>query len=240
MKKKSMSRALSMLMAVIVALGMLCINAVEANADNEWYVSMPEVLWMNNTRTTEGNAIGVWKEDKKALVTSVTPASSKIVEVVKVKGENEKGKKQNYFYIVPKAVGKTKVTVQYKLPSGTKKKSTKTVTVKKYPNHIKSLKVNGKKVTISKHKFRYDKGKIKKTKIPIELKLKKGWKVVDAWGSVWNNNNSLEIKKAKSKLKNGTAISWPKKYTEFELMITMSDGTDYIDYHIRLSRNENP
>ena len=237
MKKRSLSRYLSLLLAVAVALGLVCFNTGDAMAQSDWTIGSPDVLW----KGADSQWVNVWKGNQNATVTKVSSGNTKVIAIEKFKGENEKGKTQTFYYIAPKSTGKATITVNFTTPGGKKLKAKKTIRVKKYPNEITSLKVNGKKVNISKNKFRYDKGKITASKVKVALKLKKGWKIANVYGNCWNNSGSFkEIKNAKSLVKKGSEIKFPKKYSEFELLIEMTNGKDMIDYHIRLSRNKNP
>ena len=83
--------------------------------------------------------------------------------------------------LYPLKPGKSKITVTYKL-DGKKYKVSATHTVKKYPAPYSYIKVNGKKINLSETKYYYDIDKYKKTSAKIQIKLKKGWKIADAYG----------------------------------------------------------
>ena len=237
MKKRSLSRYLSLLLAVVVALGLVCFNAGDVMAQSDWTIGSSDVLW----KGADSQWVNVWKGNQNATVTKVSSSNTKVIAIEKFKEKNEKGKTQTFYYIAPKSTGKATITVSFTTPGGKKLKAKKTIRVKKYPNEITSLKVNGKKVNLSENKFRYDKGKITASKVKIALKLKKGWKIENAYGNCWNMSGSdKEIKNAKSLVSKGSEIKFPKKYSEFEILIEMTNGKDTINYHIRLSRNENP
>lgn len=230
--KRTITRCLSVMLAAVVALGMMGIGTVKATAAEKWYVTVPNVIWIGE----DDQIVGVCRGEKESRVTKVTSSNSAVLKVRTEKWRNEKNKMQTYYFVRAKSAGKATLTIKHS--KGTIKQ---TVRVKKYPNHITSLTVNGKKVKISDNKFRYDKGNIKSSKVTVKMNLKSGWKITDVWGNCWNmNGGDRSFTKSASVVKKGSAISFPKKYSEFELMIAMTNGKDTINYHIRLSRNENP
>jgi len=230
--KRTITRCLSILLAAVVAFGMIGVSTSKVNAAGKWMVGVPDVIWIGQ----DDLAIYVFNEDKESRVTKVTSNNSTVLKVRTERWRNEKNKMQTYYFIRAKSAGKATITVKHS--KGTIKK---TIRVKKYPNHITSLTVNGKKVNISDNKFHYIKGKIKSSKVTVKMNLKSGWKIIDVWGNCWNmNGGDRSFTKSASVVKKGSAISFPKKYSEFELMIAMTNGKDTINYHIRLSRNENP
>ena len=129
--------------------------------------------------------------------------------------------------LTPLKVGKSKITVTYKL-DGEKKKVSATYKVKKYPSPYSYIKVNGKKIDIKNNKYYYDFNKYKKTSAKIEIKLKKGWKIRDAYGYDENGNNNFTPKNGKSfKIKKGK-----NAYVFFNVQ----KGNDVIQYGIRFNR----
>lgn len=238
MHKKNLTRLVSAMLAVVVALGLICFDTSAVSAASSWDINFPEKMWVGE----DPYWVGLWKENNEGIATAVSSSKSSVVAVKKEKYRDEKGKTQTAFYVKPESVGTAKITIKFKTKSGKKLSTSRTVSVKKYPNHIKSLKVDGKTVNVSKNKYLYLKGKFKKDKVKINMKLKDGWKIVDVWGNCWDMDSGKiqEIKNAKSLLKKGSAIKFPKKYSDFELMIGMSKGDYYISYHVRLSRSANP
>ena len=196
--------------------------------------------WLSELYTSEEQ--GIWVSDlndKEAKLTDVTISDKTVAKLIKDTWKDG-GKTQKSFRIVGKKAGKATVTIKYTTPKGKKCTLKKKLTVKTYPNEIQSLKINGKKVDVSKNKFEYNEGDLSSTKVKVNLKLKKGWKIQSADANVWNMNtgSSKELSGVKTSLKKGSAISWPKKYTEFEIVIHMRKGDEFIDYQIRLSRGE--
>lgn len=110
-------------------------------------------------------------------------------DVVKVK----KGKLFEDCYWIPKKAGKSKITVVLKI-NGVNHSLSGTYTVKKYPNALKLLKVDGKKVNFKKYPFLYKK-KAKKRWVKLEYKLTKGWKLV---GACYTGNEDWDVVDIKS------------------------------------------
>ena len=87
--------------------------------------------------------------------------------------------------ITPKKPGKSKITVKYKY-EGKKYTISKTLTVKEYPNPVKSLTFNGKKVPLKGNKkvyYTYTSKKHRKNSATINLQPNSGWKIsqIKAW-----------------------------------------------------------
>ena len=106
----------------------------------------------------------------------------------------------------------------------------KTITVKKYPNQIKSLKVNGKAVKVSENKYFLD-SKTGKTSVKIKMALKKGWKIKNVEAYAYTKNyTEKKISATKKAISKGSAISFPKKYRELHVTVNMSKGKDVVSY----------
>ena len=85
-------------------------------------------------------------------------------------------KDANSLWVEPLKVGKSKITVKYRSGGKTRSVST-TFQVKKYPNPLAWVKINGKKISLSKNKLGYDCNNYKKTSITVDFKVSDGWKV---------------------------------------------------------------
>ena len=230
---KHFKKMSALFMSLVLAAGIIILDTSVADAAGSWD------LWMDSVGFVGQDWGGFWvgndKTGENAEVISVKSTEPKILKVVK---HEEDG---NVFWTAAaKKPGKVTLKVKYKRPDGRKASLKKKITIKKYPNQIKSLKINGKKVKIADNKFFCLEENVTSSKIKVDLKLKKGWKIRSVNGNLWNagGNGSKVIKKAKSHVKNGDAIKFPKKYRDFELMIGMTDGEDSIMYHIRISRDK--
>jgi len=198
--KKHLSRVTSMLLAVFVAFSMVIGSTGAVFASSTWVVGPEEKTGFAGST----NVVYVYssKSGKSATVKSVKSSNKKVIKVSKYYYYDDKNKKHTGYELLYKKAGKAKITVKYKTPSGKVKTAKKTITVKPYPNPIKSLKVNGKKVSTKKNQYFYDK-KYKGTKAKIKVKLNKGWKIKSAYIDVYNNKTGKEIKGAKTKVKKG-------------------------------------
>ena len=110
----------------------------------------------------------------------------------------------NSLALWPGKAGKSKITVTYKI--GDKKGTiSRTYTVMKYPKPIATLKVDGKKINLTKNKAFAYMQKYKKTSTTIDVKLNKGWKIIGMEYAArdknydWVDDRSLKsLKKIKS------------------------------------------
>ena len=236
MTKKYFSRITAMLLAVFVAFGMICFNTGEVNAKSSWYVALPDTMYVG----MEGYSVDVGKYNES---TGETTWAKKIISVKSsnksvLKVKTEKWDNNKYFNLKCKKAGKAKLTVKYKKPDGSTSTVKKTIKVKKYPNQIKSLKVNGKKVKVSENKYQYFKSNNKKSSVKIKMALKKGWKISYVSVRAYNSktDKSKDIKVSKSAVKNGKAIKIPKSYTGLDINIGMEKGNDYISYYIGVEK----
>ena len=164
------------------------------------------------------------KKDKPydGKLISVKSSNKKVVKVNKETFPDEKGKKVKAFSLDYKKAGKAKITVEFKSAKGKKYKITKTIVIQKYPKVIKSLKVNGKKVKVSKNKFEYCVNNYKKTSGKVKLALKKGWKVLEVTAD-YNGRKWKNVELNRKVVKKGSKISFPKKYELMTIFIRIGD-----------------
>ncbi|MBQ6440345.1 MAG: hypothetical protein IJJ06_09525 [Mogibacterium sp.] len=158
-------------------------------------------------------------------LTSVTSSNTSVVSVSKLSAYDEKGKKIKIFRLNYKKAGTAKLTVKYTRPNGKKATITKTLVIKKYPNMIKSLKVNGKTVKISKNKLRYTVKAFKNTSAAIKMATKNGWRITEATIDYYGKTYKYKELK-KSVVTKGSKISIPKKYDHAIVYIYMYDKND--------------
>ncbi len=223
--RKQFSKIMAALLAVLVAFSMVIIDTETASAKSSWDVYLNNYAFVGQQETVyAGNG------DDSATVTSVKSGNSKIIKVKKSKFEGV-----TYYDLKYKKTGKTKVTVKFKTPSGEVFTKTKTIKVLKYPNHIKSIKINGKSVNVKKNKYYFDK-KVKGTSVNIKMATKNGWKISYADINMSGKNNEKEVKNSKSKIKKGTTIKFPKGYDYLSAWVEMSKGNKYITYQVFLYR----
>lgn len=131
--------------------------------------------------------------------------------------------------VIPLKKGKSKVTVTYKI-KGKKVKVSGVFTVKPYPNAIKKLVYNGKKISLKKNKYEAD--KISKTtkKVSIKVTPAKGWKLRDPieilseGGTYKDLKNGKSVKISPKKPRVAALITLEnKKGEEFEYFINITE-----------------
>lgn len=238
MKRSRLQRLVSLVLSMFVAMSMMIAGTGGVFAASNWEAGVE-----NDGTLYKGQYSGTWvyntKTYKDAKITNVKSSNSKIVKVNKNTYEDENGKKQTSFSIYGRKAGKAKLTINFKDGSKTKK-IRKTVKVKKYPNQIKSLKINGNKVNLKgdKRYNYYNTSKYKKKSAKIQLKLKKGWRISNISGNYYNYKTGKEgkISSLKSKISKGKTIKFPNKWTSMDVHVEMTKGDDTIAYHISFWR----
>ena len=232
MDRKQFRKPLSLMIALMMVLSMFCMSFTFVCAESgieeagiketSDYINVPDLMWKGESRHI-----------------SVSSSSGKMAEITEVKSSDtsviKKVKKIDSLKALKK--GKAYVTVNYKYSKIETGSRTVLVKVKDYPNHIKSLAVNGKSVTIKKHKFSYTDGEYKKTSFKAKMALNKGWKISDVWGFLSKKGKSSQIKISKATIKNGGKISFPKKYTSMYITVVMKNSKgEQITYDFNLYR----
>jgi len=176
-----------------------------------------------------------WAKVDKCVLVSIKSINTKVLKAKKT------GKEMYEHYLEPVKSGKAKITVKYKY-NGKKYTVTKKVTVKKYPDAIKSIKVNGKSVNLDKkaYRFDYDVEKYKKTSAKVKIKAASGWKISNAY-MISAKGDTDKFKELKpSVFKKGTSISIKKGYDAYmfiTLVCTSGDNEgDTFTYAVRFFR----
>ena len=236
-----LKRAMSLMIAVFVAFGMMAVSTGEVNAaSGKVKVEINnQIEKTNHIYAGEQTYVTVYNTKQKKVKIKSVKVSDKSIAKVKVKTLKYAGKKNKEYYVVGKQPGKTKVSVKYKCngKAGTKKV---TVTVVPYPNPLASLEVNGKNVPLSGDTgFLYEK-KCKKTKVNIKAVAAEGWEITSADSrSVYGTAKNPKFKDTgvKSKIKNGKTISFPKKHKALYTSINLeNDEGVVVFYEIVLKR----
>ena len=101
-------------------------------------------------------------------------------------------------WLKPLKVGKSKITVKYKA-GGKSYSVSSTFTVKKYPNPLAWVKVNGKKIDLKKNKLGYDLESYTKKKLTVDYALSSGWKVRRRFVSMFVDNDIKDVAWKKGK-----------------------------------------
>ena len=241
MNSNVFKRVSAVLLAMFVAFGMMCFGTWEAKAADSWDLQGSDSYFAGNEVYVE---VGSYDQDGNYAwgdITSVKSSKKSVVKSISYPGTDENGKSIKVYYLKFVKAGTAKVTVKFKKPDGSKGSLTKTIKVKKYPNQLKSLKVNGKKVKTSKgdKRYIYFADKFKKSKVTVKMSLKKGWKVSSVSGYAFNSKSgkNKDIKIKKSVIKKGTGIKFPKGCDNLIIDITMQNGNKEIPYQIYVSKN---
>lgn len=237
MRERHFTRALALLLSVFVAAGMLVTFTEKAEAKESRYeIGCPKVIHVG-----EKSFISVWdrKTNEELIVTSVKTANKKIVKLKSQYWWDDSDKRHTRYDPVGVRPGKTKLTIRFKTAGGKTRTVSRNVKVAAYPDHITSLTVAEKKVRLTKDR-RYEYfARCSKTAPVIKMKLKKGWRIQSVEGNYWNPRKEGEIvsiRNGKKLINNGKAFKFPKGYSDFEIMIRMTNGKDSIDYYIHLDR----
>lgn len=229
MRKFNFRKILSLALAAFVAFGTFAVGAVGVNAATEdWYIDIDDSIWAGTSYW-----IGVYDRNSNdpatsfGTVTSATSSNNGVFKISKDTYDNGVS-----FNVEPVAKGTATLTVNFTTPSGEAKTVSKNIVVKKYPKQIKSLKVNGKKVSTSKNKFFYSKKLSKsKTSAKIKMALKKGWKITKVEATYFTKKGTpKDFKVSKSAIKKGKAIKFGKKYKEMNIYVQMKKGSNTIWY----------
>lgn len=244
MKKSSLKKISSLLLAFVMALGTIVVSAPEVKADSDnWILSIgaeDDYVW-EGTDYIE-NVLTVRSDEDDYYYGTITSAvtDDESVAVIKSKVGYDGSEYYTEFYLKPKKVGTTKVTVEFITRSEEVKTAEATIRVRKYPKPIKSMKISGKAVDTSKYKYHVTR-KVSRasTAVRIKMALKSGWKItyVSAHRSKSGKEGSFKwYKVTKKQLLKGSALSFPKKYKYFNVALTLKKGSEEINYNIYIRR----
>ncbi|MBQ3424292.1 MAG: hypothetical protein IJH38_03740 [Clostridia bacterium] len=209
----------SMLCRVISACLMLVlvISVWPAMAEEKVALSVNELLWVGQ------GYVDVYVDDPydDAEFISVKSSNSKVLRVKHVKGELS-------FSVKPLKQGKSTIQFVYKR-NGRKFIVKKTIRVKKYPNAIASLKINGETILLKDHKCSYTVSKFRKTSATVKVKPAKGWKVKGMYAD-------LEYIGYKE-IKNGKAFKLHKKGRGEVWFDLINEQNQVFTYTIEINRD---
>lgn len=152
-----------------------------------------ETIWAKDTKRVAGDEKQIFWIDRMPVasmgdcpVVSLKNGNSTVIKV-------KKGKTLGKCFWIPKKVGNSIITIVLRI-NGENKAFSSAVHVKKYPNALKYLKIEGKKVDFKKYPFLYKK-KVKKKRVKLEYKLAKGWKLI---GACYTGNEDWDVVDIKS------------------------------------------
>lgn len=175
--------SLSLLLAVLAA-GML----------PGYAAAKPSIITSTQWAGAGRGAVLVNNLPSDATSFSITSSKKDVIRV----GCDDK-KDAGSLWLEPLKKGKSKITVKYK--TGGKKKSVSTTfEVKAYPKPFDYIKINGKKINLTKNKLAYDCLNFKKTKLTIDFKIgNKDWKVNFLDGAKIKGDDFVDFKWKKGK-----------------------------------------
>jgi len=199
----------------------------------------PATFWAGND---DGDYVGNYVTSNSEVESVVTIKSSN-PKVLKINRHGTSSDLWSYS-IKPIKAGKVRITVTYKI-DGTTKTTSNTFTVKKFPNPIKAMTVNGKKVPVPTAKNFTDwqrvycfKGKSAKVKVTPA----KGWKLSGKLCAIITDKDVYDGYDYQKLFANGTAFKFGKSKNasvEFTLVRKNSDGTsDSFAYGIPIVREK--
>ena len=213
-----MKRIASLILSLVMAFSLVIVSFGEVNAESKYYLAVPQVMWTNQP-DSYGVTAGIIGTQNYYDPIKVTSSNSKVIRVSVNKYDGNK----NYF-IKARRPGKAVVKATIKLKSGSTKTIKTTITVKKYPAPVKSLKVNGKAVKLSTHKYQASK-QTKGSKVSVKLVPKSGWKITYVYGTLYDKNwNGTDAKIKKSAIKKGTSISFPKNKSYMDIFVDLENS----------------
>ena len=244
MKMSKLRRAISLVMTVLIALGMVVTTTGEVNAASG-KIRAKVYSQAGNNKVYVGEKGNIEVSQEKGYEINILPIRSVKVSnksVARIKSATvtgEYGEKYKAFYVVGKKPGKVTLSIKYKL-NGKVKTKKRTVTVKAAPNAIQSLEINGSKKSLSGEKAFVYSGKCTKTQVKAVLTPAEGWEIGDAYGYIAYKKGKTEktkwINSAQKKITDGTAISFPKKYTRMLISVSVEKEGKVIEYEINLHR----
>lgn len=225
--------AISIVLAVILSLCTVFSNTLPVNASDGWVVGLDSSMWSDYSYP-----VWVTNEDYEyAKIDSVESSNTSVITIRHEEWTDENGEIQEDYIVESKKAGKSIVAVNYTRPDGISETYEKTVTVKKHPKEIKSLKINGKKINTNANKFGVYL-KCKKTKVSVKAALKKGWKISGISAYIYKDNYEKykKLKVTSKMIKKGTKIKFPKEYELMTITLNLNKGKTYIFYTIDLHR----
>lgn len=231
MKKNKLTRAASFMLALFVAAGMLIVSTGPAEAKSSWEIYLASTMFSG-----QNDGVTVGSNGKEAKIKSVKSSNKKVIRVTKFKTDDGK----THYQIDAKKAGKAKLTVEYKIPGGKVKTLKKSIKVLPYPKHIKSLKINGKKIKAKgDRRYFYSDSDYQGDSARVKLAVKDGWKISGVYGGLAYRDRTKadkEIKNAKKLITSGKKLSFPEEYQGLYYIIEMKKDDKFISYYVSLWR----
>lgn len=173
-------------------------------------------VWMGSGE----NAIPVQGFSPTSELVSITSSDTGVLTV-------QKGVRLYECTMAPKKVGSSKVTVVVKI-NGEKKKFRATFKVRKYPEALTSLQVDGKSVNLSKNHF-YARQKVSKDSTKLKFQVGKGWKLKSCTYYDESKGKSVTVR-------SGGSVKTPRSTGGAWVVFTLMKGSDLFYYDLSLVR----
>ena len=215
-----MKRILSLILIVLL-LTTIATPALAAKAKPS---IIPTTLW---AKCDYFESVRFRNMPEKAKLVSIKSSNTKVIKVVK----EGSGIYDNY--LEPLKAGKAKITVKYKIGSKSNTISA-TYTVKKYPNPLQSVEVNGTKVNIKANKFFYTVDGYTENSAKVKVKLAKGWKIASTWG--YKENPFADGSFEEFTPKNGKSFTIPEEYNAGVFFTLENSKKESFQYGINFYR----
>ena len=207
---------------VLVLLSILVFTiACEASAASKLPLEIhSNVLWEN-----EREASLRWMENveinwEKMQLISIKSSKPKVIKAI----ADENGlSMQSLATYKP---GKSKLTLTYKYKNK-RYKTSAVYTVKKYPNPIRAIYVNGRKVKLKKKSFQDGLTSFKKSKAKVKLVPSKGWSISET--SAYSEDNDIAFK-------NGGTVKIAKKKTCYFYFMLRNQNGELFEYEYYIAR----
>lgn len=215
MKRNVFRRSISVLLAMLVALGMTSTVFARDVRNGNIIFATDDFVYVGYM-----GYIGAYDDwgDDDVIIKSVNSSNPAVGAVVRDYGD--------YFI---KGVSDGRVTVtctySYKGQDGT---ISFPMDVKKVPVVFKSLKVNGKKVNLTKNPFGVSKKVPKATKVKVKAPASSQWKVKSVSAYAYKSAKdykAAKVKVSKKAIAKGKKIKFDKKYKNMFVTVTMANKT---------------
>lgn len=218
-----MKRTLRVLSQLLTLLTVLSLMAPAMAAGNKPTI-VPETLWAG---CEYYNSLYIENLPESAKLLTIKSSKPDVIKVVK------EGSGLYDHHLVPLKTGKSKISVKYK--SGSKTGTiAATFTVKKYPNPLSFVKINGNKIDIKSNKYYYTVNKYTGTKTTITVKPAKGWKIDSTWGYMEKADNNSDFSEFSPR--SGKAFTIKKGYNAGAFFTLVNGKNERIQYGINFYR----
>lgn len=221
-----MKNKLLRILALVMLLA-LVVGAMPAMAASKKVRIKGQTLWIG----AYGDDITVQNAPKSARVVSVKSSNKSVLKVYK------DGNTFDDISVSPgKKTGKATITVKYTVGKDSYSVTSDPFTVKKFPKAIKSLKVNGKSVNLSRDAFDYPLFGYAKAKGTITVKAASGWKVSKL--VLFPDPDYNPASAYRKTVKNGKSFNIPKDGSYcVDITMTNKKTKDVFIYHVGFYRD---